>query len=305
MLLGFHKMQACGNDFVVLNCLEKPLPLSSREIKKLSDRRFSIGFDQMLILEKSKIADFKYRIFNSDGNEVSQCGNGARCFMLFLLREKLLKNLSSKVQVETASQIIELEFINQQNLNANSTEAEVKVNMGTINYDIDKVSLDTQSKNITQTGNNSFSFCPSNTYLRSFNFSIADIGNPHMIIDIKDLYRVKNKDDFFIKNINDYAQDINATEVFKEGVNINFYYEDNSQNYFLRVFERGVGETLACGTGACSSACIIKAQKKLKKDIVINLAGGVLKINEDNSLVTITGSAYFVFSGVIDIKNTK
>jgi len=249
--INFSKMHGLGNDFMVINCIEENFILSSSIIKKLSNRYTGIGFDQLLVVEKSNssLFDFHYRIFNSNGNEVEQCGNGARCFGLFLLLKGLTNK--NKILVSTKKTHLIIEFMSN-NM--------IKVNMNEPNFELNYLSF---SKNLSY---KKFSIKLLN---ESLICSLVSIGNPHCIIKVE-----------CIKNapVNTIGKNIEQNSIFPKGINVSFM-EILHKNYIkLRVYERDVGETNACGSGACAAVAIGIAQKLLSNTVEVELLGGKLTI---------------------------
>ena len=268
-MINFTKMHGLGNDFVVMNNLDGDVCLSVEEIRQLSDRRFGIGFDQLLMIETatSKEADFRYVIFNADGSEVSQCGNGARCFALYIQKKSL--SYKNPLTVETNSGLLVL------NINNDDT---VKVDMGTPNFEPTKIPL-----NLIQV---------SPEYnVEGFMVGSLSIGNPHAIL-IQDE----------IANIDYIASKVQSSELFPEGVNVGFMKVLSKSEIQLRVVERGVGETLACGSGACAVlvAAVLRGLTERKAEVVLD--GGPLLIEwRDNNRVSMTGPTEISFNGSFSI----
>jgi len=271
MTLNFTKMHGLGNDFIVINNLNNFFNDSSINIPKIANRHKGIGFDQLLIVESStrRNIDFKYRIFNADGQEVQQCGNGARCFALYVFEKKLTSK--RKLNVETLSGDIELI------INDNSS---VTVNMGIPEFAPSKIpaNLDTQHKKYT---------------IKDKEIGVLSIGNPHAVILANNIKNLK---------IDKAAGDIQNSGYFPEGVNVGFMQINSSSNISLRVYERGVGETQACGTGACAAVVYGVENNLLNNKVRVSLPGGDLEINyKKGSDVLMTGPAEFVFKGSIEI----
>jgi len=271
MRLNFTKMHGLGNDFVVINNLNDMFNQNLFNIPKLANRHTGIGFDQLLIVESSERADidFKYRIFNADGKEVQQCGNGARCFALYVFEKRLTNK--RKLNVETLNGVIELSI---------NDDSSVTVNMGEPEFTPSKI--------------------PANLSNRHKKYSINDkemgvlsMGNPHAVIHVN---KIENLE------IEKTARDIQYSGYFPEGVNVGFMQINSPANISLRVYERGVGETQACGTGACAAVVFGVENNLLENKVSVSLPGGNLDINyEKGSEVFMTGPAEFVFEGFIEI----
>jgi len=271
MTLNFTKMQGLGNDFIVIKNLDNSFNENLINIPQLANRHTGIGFDQLLIVESStrNNIDFKYRIFNADGQEVQQCGNGARCFALYVFEKKLTSK--KKLKVETLNGDLEL-FIN--------SPSSVTVNMGTPEFKLSKIpaNFDSQDKKYIVNGKE---------------MGILSMGNPHAVILVNSIENLA---------IDRTAKDIQNSGYFPEGVNVGFMQINSPNNIFLRVYERGVGETQACGTGACAAVVHGVENNLLDNTVSVSLPGGDLEINyEKGSDVYMTGPAEFVFKGSIEI----
>jgi diaminopimelate epimerase len=274
--LKFTKMQGAGNDFVVLNGFEMPISLSATQIKHIANRNFGVGCDQLLMVEKSDMldADFRYRIFNADGEEVAQCGNGARCFVRFVVAKGLTKK--REINVETTSGLITLSLLDN-NL--------VRVNMGAPQFAPAKIPFDV----VEQQG----------TYLldlanQQVAVSALSMGNPHAVV------LVDNVDEYPVVDI---GAQIEWHASFPQRVNAGFMQVLNENTIKLRVYERGSGETLACGSGACAAAVSGIQLGLLQSPVLVHARGGDLTIEwaGENSPVLMTGPAEIVFEGEIAI----
>jgi len=264
-------MHGIGNDFIVINNLNDVFNENSINIPKLANRHTGIGFDQLLIVESPERADidFKYRIFNADGQEVQQCGNGARCFALYVYEKKLTSK--RKLHVETLNGVIEL-IIND--------ASSVTVNMGKPEFMPSKIpaNLDNQYKKYL---------------VNDTEMGILSMGNPHAVILANNIEHLE---------IDKTAKDIQNSGYFPEGVNVGFMQINSKSNISLRVFERGVGETQACGTGACAAVVFGVENDLLESKVRVSLPGGDLDINyEKGSEVFMTGPAVFVFEGFVEV----
>jgi len=271
MRLNFTKMQGLGNDFIVINGLDNSFNENLINIPKLANRHTGIGFDQLLIVESSETPDidFKYRIFNADGQEVQQCGNGARCFALYVFEKKLTSK--RKLNVETLNGNIEL-IIND--------SSSVTVNMGEPEFMPSKIpaNLDNQHKKYS---------------INDTEMGVLSMGNPHAVILANNIANLE---------IDKTAEDIQNSGYFPEGVNVGFMQINSLSNISLRVFERGVGETQACGTGACAAVVYGVENDLLHNKVRVSLPGGDLDINyEKGSEVSMTGPAEFVFEGSVEV----
>ena len=270
------KMQGAGNDFVVVDGFSAPVSLTSAQIKKIANRNFGVGCDQLLIVEKTSLpnVDFKYRIFNADGGEVEQCGNGARCFVRFVIDKGLTQK--REISVETASGIITL------NMLANN---QVTVNMGAPIFEPAKIPFIAEKKL------NQYALQSNN---HAVSVSVVSMGNPHAVMIV---------DDVETANVAELGPLIESHANFPQRVNAGFMQVLNSHAINLRVYERGAGETLACGTGACAAVVCGIQLGLLASPVLINARGGKLNIEwlGENNAVMMTGDAEIVFEGNINI----
>ncbi|MEO6118996.1 MAG: diaminopimelate epimerase [Methylotenera sp.] len=272
--IRFSKMQGAGNDFMVIDAINQPINLTAEQIKTLAHRQFGIGFDQLLLVETSKIADFKYRIFNADGSEVAQCGNGARCFVRFVIDQNLTEKY--EIKVETASGII------TPRLEENDL---VTVDMGVPIFTPNKIPFvaDALAKTYRLDVNN-----------QSLEISALSMGNPHAVQIVEDIATAP---------VVSLGSQIEVHPRFPERVNAGFMQIINQHHIKLRVFERGSGETLACGTGACAAVVAGIQLGKLQSPVKVSARGGELHIawQGNNAPVTMTGPAMTVFTGVVTL----
>ncbi len=276
MNLSFTKMQGNGNDFVVIDAYTQTITLSTTQIKTIADRHFGVGCDQVLLVEKAMQTgvDFRYRIFNADGSEVEQCGNGARCFVRFVVD----KNLSSKkeISVETASGIIALVL---------QDDGQVMVNMGMPKFDPNDLPFLTDTKQAQY-------LLPLSD--ASISIAIASIGNPHAVTVV---------DDVATTDVSKLGPQVESHALFSQRVNAGFMQIINAHEIKLRVYERGSGETLSCGTGACAATVCGIQLGLLQSPVLVNTHGGQLNITwaGANEPVMMTGSAKTVFEGEIKL----
>jgi len=276
MLLKFTKMQGTGNDFVVIDAINQKIDLNKEQLRFLADRHFGIGCDQILLVEPPGSADmdFRYRIFNSDGGEVQQCGNGARCFVQFVHEKGLTdKNL---IQVGTLAGIIEIE---------RQPSGQVTVNMGQPNFNPQSLPLQMSEQK---------DYYLVNIEDVPVEFGAVSMGNPHAVII------VDNVDTAPVETL---GPALESHALFPERVNVGFMQIVERDRIRLRVYERGAGETLACGTGACAAVVTGIKWGKLNKRVTVELSGGNLLIEWDGnqSPVLMTGPAQTVFDGQINL----
>jgi diaminopimelate epimerase len=276
MLLKFTKMHGAGNDFVVIDLISQHYRLRSRDVRKLADRRFGVGCDQVLVVEapQNPGVDFRYRIYNADGGEVEQCGNGARCFARFVRDKKL----TSKhiITVETAGGVLELRVRNRQ---------DVEVDMGAPVFEPQRIPFAAQERG------DSYSLRVDN---RELEIGAVSMGNPHALLRVDD---VDNADVAHLGPL------IESHPDFPQRVNAGFMQVVSDNHIKLRVFERGVGETLACGTGACAAVVYGLSRGWLRDSVTVDLPGGKLCISwaGEGQPVIMTGPTAVVFEGTIRI----
>jgi diaminopimelate epimerase len=269
-------MQGLGNDFIVIDAYSNKLSLTSAQIRFLADRRFGVGCDQLLLVEKptQPFADFRYRIFNADGGEVEQCGNGARCFARFVFDKGL--TTKTKICVETAGGIIYPELVDN---------GLVTVDMGAPRFEPAQIPFAADEAAMTY---------PLVLTNRSVEISVVSMGNPHAVQVVEDIDTAPVE--FEGAMIESHAR-------FPQRVNAGFMQIMNPHHIRLRVFERGAGETLACGTGACAAAVAGIRLGQLQSPVQVDMQGGSLTIawaGAENA-VMMTGPAVTVFDGNISI----
>ncbi len=277
MLIEFTKMHGLGNDFMVIDLVTQRMSLNAELIKVLANRHVGVGFDQLLIVEPPTRpdVDFRYRIFNADGSEVAQCGNGARCFASFVQARKL--SFKQRLRVETASGIITL---------TTDRYGWVQVDMGKPKFEPSDIPF--APKAITKIGN-AYRLDVDGTPVSLY---VCNMGNPHAVIEV---------DDVVSADVNRLGALIESHEAFPERVNVGFVQVMNQRHIRLRVFERGVGETQACGTGACAAVAVGVRQGWLDEgeDVRVQLYGGSLAVRyQEGYSVMMTGPTSFVYEGV-------
>lgn len=277
-------MHGLGNDFIVVDCVSQPRSLSSEQIALYADRQLGIGFDQLLQIEPATRpdADFRYRIFNRDGSEVEHCGNGARCFAKYVHEKGLTKK--NPINVETVNRLLSLKL---------SDSGEVTVNMG--EPDFAPASLPFASDQVASEGFGRYS-CEivTSSKPQRIEFSALSMGNPHAVIVVSDLDAV---------DVAGLGQALGAHSSFPKGVNVGFMQIIEDQRIRLRVFERGSGETLACGTGACAAVVSGCRQGLLSSHVEVQVRGGRLSIEwqGDGTPVLMTGPATIVYEGTLEL----
>lgn len=276
MNLTFTKMQGAGNDFVVVDGFSAPISLNTSQIKKIANRNFGVGCDQFLLVEKTTLpnVDFKYRIFNADGGEVEQCGNGARCFVRFVVDKALTHK--KEITVETASGLITLTL---------QHDGQVTVNMGAPNFEpaiIPFIADARQSQYLLKLRQEQLSICA------------VSMGNPHAVTLM---------DNVESADVATLGPQIESHASFPQRVNAGFMQIVDTHTIRLRVYERGSGETLACGTGACAAAVSGIMLDLLQTPVLVHARGGDLTIawHGEGMPVMMTGSAEIVFEGSITV----
>ncbi|MCW8943169.1 MAG: diaminopimelate epimerase [Sedimenticola sp.] len=276
MRYAFTKMHGLGNDFVVLDAFTQPLQLTPEQFRFLGDRHFGIGCDQILLVEPPTLpdTDFNYRIFNADGDEVEQCGNGARCFARYV-HDKGLSD-KSEITVGTNAGIIKLHL---------ESDGQIRVNMGP------PVLAPAEIPFIADTEAPEY---PVDIEGETFHLGAVSMGNPHAVIV------VENTETAAVEQIGKALQQHTR---FPQRVNAGFMQIISRDEIRLRVFERGVGETLACGTGACAAAVSGQLRGLLNKRVRVSLPGGELVIEwpNRNAPVLMYGPAITVFEGSIEL----
>lgn len=269
-------MHGIGNDFIVIDAFSHPVQLSVEQIRQLADRHFGIGFDQLLMVEPSQLPgiDFRYRIFNADGGEVEQCGNGARCFVRFV-HEKALSQKRA-IQVETARGVITL-TLEENNL--------VRVNMGPPEFEPAKIPFTATQRETTY---------PLEVAGQIYKISAISMGNPHAV------QVVDNVDTAPVSLV---GPAIESHVRFPQRVNAGFMEIQSPNAIRLRVYERGSGETLACGSGACAAVVAGIQRGLLQSPVTVSMRGGQLNIRWDGEgqPVWMSGPAESVFEGEITV----
>ncbi|WP_323131740.1 MULTISPECIES: diaminopimelate epimerase [unclassified Methylomonas] len=276
MMINFTKMQGLGNDFVVIDAINQPIQLTTEQIRFLADRHFGVGCDQLLLVEKpvSDNAEFKYRIFNADGSEVAQCGNGARCFARFV-RDKGLSN-KDEIIVDTDARQLTLRF---------DAGGLITVDMGVPALEPEQIPLKVSEQSTL------YKVTLADTEVA---FAAVSMGNPHAVIQV---------DDVISAPVSSIGARLESHELFPERANIGFMQIVNRRQIKLRVYERGAAETLACGSGACAAVVAGIEQGLLEQDVQVQLPGGELIVSWLGSghPVMMTGAATTVFEGQIKL----
>ena len=265
MRLSFTKMQGAGNDFVVVDATRQPFALTRERLRRIADRHLGVGCDQILVVERPRRpdADFRYRIFNADGGEVEQCGNGARCFVKYVHQRGLTGK--REISVETLGGLIRPRL---------EDDGEVSVDMGRPVYGgVETLALDSERVQV----------------------AVVSIGNPHAVQGVPDVERAP---------VTTQGPRLERHARFPQGVNAGYMQVRDRHRIVLRVWERGAGETLSCGTGACAAVVAGVAQRLLDSPVRVETRGGALTITwagGDNAVV-MKGPAETVYDGTLEIE---
>ncbi len=275
MPIDFTKMHGIGNDFIVINALERPFSLSREEIRRLSHRRFGVGFDQLLVVEppESDDAEFTYRIYNADGGEVENCGNGARCFARYVTDKGLTNSQSIRVMTSTGLMTLVVNDDEQVTVAMETPEFEPRNVPFKAEKTQDRYQLDVAGDQLE--------------------VGAVSIGNPHVVLQVASVEHAA------VERLGPLME---SHERFPNRVNVGFMQIDSRNEIRLRVYERGVGETLACGTGACAAVAVGIKQGVLDRDVTVHLTGGDLQVQwaDDTAPVMMTGPGETVFEGRLE-----
>ncbi|MBS0487399.1 MAG: diaminopimelate epimerase [Proteobacteria bacterium] len=273
MKLRFTKMHGIGNDFVIVDCRKQPFALNGAQIERVGDRHFGVGFDQLLTIEPSRDPDcaFAYGIWNTDGTKAGQCGNGVRCVAAWLQRAGALGVGTARLQSPSGPVAVEL-----------LDDGDVRVDMGVPRFAPQDIPLDLPAADPYR--------------LRigdaSIEFGAVSMGNPHAMIEV---------DDVAAAPLASLGAALSTNPQFPRGCNVGFAQVQDRAHIRLRVWERGAGATLACGTGACAAVAILRRRGKLDAKVDVQLPGGALQIQWDGegAPAWMRGPAQFVFEGEI------
>ena len=269
-------MHGLGNDFVVIDAIHQKLSLTAEQIRFIADRHFGIGCDQLLLVEEARDsdADFCYRIFNADGSEVAQCGNGARCFARFIRDKKL--SAKDNILVDTHAGQLLLTFDDNGLITVNMGVPRHKPGLIPLNTEQEEKLYSVDIKGIEK------------------KFGAVSLGNPHAVLQVNNVA---------VADVNELGEAFESHPFFPKRANIGFMQIVDRNTVKLRVYERGGGETLACGSGACAAVVIGIEQNLLDTDVSVELPGGKLKIHWQgrDQPVLMTGPAISVFEGSIKL----
>jgi diaminopimelate epimerase len=273
-VLSFAKMHGLGNDFVVFDGISQELYLTGEQVRRIADRHFGIGCDQVLVVERPTVrgADFRYRIYNADGGEVEQCGNGARCFARFVRDQGLTDK--ARIAVQTAAGLIELSI---------GADGLITVNMGSPRFAPEDIPLDAEREAPSY---------PVDIEGEVVSLGAVSMGNPHAVLRVPDVHSAP---------VARLGRAIELHSRFPHRINVGFMEVSDPQHIRLRVHERGAGETLACGSGACAAVAVGRRRGWLSERVAVELPGGTLSIlwQGGDAPVWMTGPAVHVFDGYI------
>lgn len=264
MTIQFTKMQALGNDFVVIESMKQPFSLGEQDIQLMGDRRRGVGFDQLLVIEppRDEQSDFYYRIFNADGGEVGQCGNGARCVALYIKTMGLSDKDSITLQTNESRLVCHV-----------LSDGRVSIEMEPPKFEEDEIPFD-----------------PSQPAIASVGFDVANVGNPHAVVFVDDVQTI---------DLGDLGRQFEQDRRFPEGVNLSVMSVETPRHVQLRVYERGVGETEACGSAACAAMTIAHHKGMIGARVRVSQPGGDLEVawQGSDSSIEMIGPAEMIFRG--------
>jgi diaminopimelate epimerase len=272
--LRFTKMHGAGNDFVIVDCRERPLSLDTRQIARFGDRHFGVGFDQLLTIERSPdpYSAFAYGIYNQDGRTARQCGNGVRCVAAWLRRDGALG--IGAVRLMSPSGTVDVEVLK---------DGRVRAGMGIPRFAPEQIPLQLP---------------PADPYRfdlhdAEIEFGAVSMGNPHAVIEVANVASAP---------LSTLGAALSTHAAFPHGVNVGFVELVDRGHARLSVWERGAGATLACGTGACAAVAVLRRRGKVDASVAVDLPGGTLQIDwpGEGRELTMTGPAEFVFEGDYD-----
>jgi len=273
--LRFSKMHGIGNDFVIVDCRAQPLGLSQAQIAKIGDRHFGVGFDQLLTIEPARDAScaFRYDIYNTDGSKALQCGNGVRCVAAWLQRDGALDVGATRLQSPSGPVSIEV-----------LADGRVRADMGVPRFAAAEIPLRMPSDDAHWLMLDD----------ADVEFGAVSMGNPHAVIEVSDVTAAP---------LDTVGAALSTNACFPQGCNVGFVQIVDRSHVRLRVWERGAGATLACGSGACAAVAVLRRRGKLDPAVNVALPGGELQIrwDGDGQSMWMTGPTQFVFEGEIEI----
>lgn len=274
-MIKFTKMHGLGNDYVYIDAISQNIERKSELAQFVSNRNFGVGSDGLILIERSTVADFKMTMFNSDGSQAEMCGNGIRCVAKFVYDKKMTDKTTLKIETLAGIKILELDV-------EKGEVKKVRVDMGEPILEAEKIpviSTENPVKNLVLTAKD-----------KEFKFTCVSMGNPHAITIVEDTEK------FDVKK---YGEELEVDKTFPRRTNVEFVQIVDKNTIKMRVWERGAGETLACGTGACATAVACNLNGLTDRKVTIELLGGNLEIewNKENNHVYMTGPATTVFEG--------
>lgn len=277
--MKFTKMQGIGNDYVYVNCFKEQIENPSQAAIKVSDRHFGVGSDGLILIKPSDVADFEMEMYNADGSQGAMCGNGIRCVAKYVYDYHLTDKTSISVNTKSGIKYLDLTV-------EDGKVKEVKVNMGAPILNTAEIPM--------IYGKDQVIAQPLNINQNLYEVTAVSMGNPHVIVYMEDVKNLK------IEEVGPYFE---KSSVFPESVNTEFVRVIDRNTVEMRVWERGSGETLACGTGACAVAVACVLNGYTEDQVTVKLLGGDLKIfwDREANLVYMTGPAEVVFDGEIQI----
>ena len=272
--MKFTKMQGLGNDYIYVNCFSERIENINETAKKLSDRHFGIGSDGLVLIKPSEVADFRMDMYNSDGTQAQMCGNAIRCVAKYVFDRKLTNK--SEISIETLAGIKYLQL----NLDETGAVKTVRVNMGKPELSPAKIPIISDLD----------AFIMQNIEIDGeiYKSTGVSMGNPHIVVFVDEMPK-----------LNCIGPKFENNPLFPERINTEFVKVKDRKNIIMRVWERGAGETLACGTGACAAMVAAKLSDLVDEEVTVHLLGGDLKIEWNGDCVYMTGPCEFVFDGEI------
>ncbi len=280
MRIKFTKMHGCGNDYIYINCFNQNVDDPEKLSMNLSDRRYGIGGDGIILICPSDVACAKMRIFNKDGSEGKMCGNGIRCVAKYLYDSGMTKS-KTNIKIETLSGVKTADILEN-----SGNESMIKVDMGKADLNPANIPIISEKEKVVNE--------PVTVNSDTYNITCVSMGNPHCVIFCNEVYSA---------SVKEIGSKLSSHRIFPEGVNVEFVSKVDSENLTMRVWERGSGETLACGSGACASvvAATENGLCEKGKDVAVHLRGGKLIVNYSDKGVFLTGNAIKVFEGEIEV----
>ena len=287
-MFSFCKMQATGNDFIIVDYTKSKFEYSFKLLAKyLCDRHYGVGADGLIILDKSKVADLKMRIFNPDGEEAEMCGNGIRCFAKYVYEYGIIQKES--FCIETLAGIKDIELTVE-----GKTVIKIKIAMGEPIFEYDKIPVIYSDINYEKTKENIEKLSINSIKIEGNEFYPISIGNPHVVCFVNNVEEI---------NIEEIGKKVENYKYFPNKTNVEFVEIIDENKIKVRIWERGVGETLSCGTGSCAATVISHIIKSTNCDLTVDLKGGNLKIqyDKDKKMIYLEGDAMEIFVGNIKI----